>query len=86
MHRSDNPCAMLVPLPFDGIGYKYFRRGELGSFSVKSKLGFINGECERPGPGTPQLDQWERFNDMVNLWILNALAKEVADSVEYVKE
>lgn len=23
---------------------------------------------------------------MVNLWILNALAKEVADSVEYVKE
>ncbi|KAH0650929.1 hypothetical protein KY284_030841 [Solanum tuberosum] len=84
VHPSDNPGAMLVPTPFDGIGYRSWRRGVLQSLSVKNKVGFITGECVKPGPTSPQLRQWERCDDMVTSWILNSLTKEIADSVEYI--
>ncbi|KAM3322877.1 hypothetical protein P3S67_004028 [Capsicum chacoense] len=86
MHPSDNPGAMLVPIPFDGTGYRSWRRGVLRALSVKNKLGFINGECKRPYPGTLRYRQWERCDDMVTSWILNSLTKEIADSVEYVND
>ncbi|XP_015165957.1 uncharacterized protein [Solanum tuberosum] len=84
VHPSDNLGAMLVLTPFDGIGYRSWRRGVLRSLSVKNKVGFITGECVKPGPTSSQLRQWERCDDMVTSWILNSLTKKIADSVEYV--
>ncbi|XP_015161400.1 uncharacterized protein, partial [Solanum tuberosum] len=84
MHPSDNPGAMLVSVPFAGIGYRSWRRSVLRSLSVKNKLGFINGECRRPKSIDPTYRQWERCDDIVTSWILNSLSKEIADSVEYV--
>lgn len=54
------------------------------SLSVKNKLGFVNGDSEKPAANSPQLRLWQRYYDMVTSWILNSLAKEIADSVEYV--
>ncbi|KAM3265439.1 hypothetical protein P3L10_002433 [Capsicum annuum] len=86
MHPSDNPGASLVPIPFDGVRYRSWRRGVLRALSVKNKLGFINGEYKRPDPGTSRYRQWERCDDMVTSWILNSLAKEITDIVEYVND
>ncbi|XP_016487482.1 uncharacterized protein LOC107807587 [Nicotiana tabacum] len=76
----------LVPVPFDGIGYPSWRRSILQALSVKNKLGFINGESRRPSPDSPQFHQWERYDDMVTSWMLNSLAKEISDIVEYVND
>nr|XP_009781708.1 PREDICTED: uncharacterized protein LOC104230565 [Nicotiana sylvestris] len=65
IHPSDSPGLVLVLVPFDGLGYRSWRRGVLGSLSVKNK-------------------QWEKCDNMVTSWILNSLAKEIVDSVEYV--
>ncbi|XP_069143593.1 uncharacterized protein [Solanum lycopersicum] len=86
MHPSDNPGAMLVSNLFDGVGYRSWRRGVLRSLSVKNKLGFINGECEKPASSSPNFRLWERCDNMVTSWILNSLGKEIADSVEYVND
>ncbi|XP_070056465.1 uncharacterized protein [Nicotiana tomentosiformis] len=86
IHPSDSPGAMLVPVSFDEIGYRSWRRSVLRALSVKNKLGFINGECRKPSPNSVQLCQWERCDDMVTPWILNSLAKEIYDSVEYVND
>ncbi|KAH0634641.1 hypothetical protein KY290_038107 [Solanum tuberosum] len=86
MHPSDNPGVSLVQIPFDGVGYRSWRRSVLRVLSVKNKLGFINGDCKRPDPGTSQFRQWGRCDDMVTSWILNSLAKEIAESVEYVSD
>nr|XP_033512245.1 uncharacterized protein LOC117276931 [Nicotiana tomentosiformis] len=48
MHPSDNPGAILVTTPFNGINYRSWRRSVLRALSVKNKLCFINGECKRP--------------------------------------
>ncbi|XP_049385732.1 uncharacterized protein LOC125849803 [Solanum stenotomum] len=86
IHPSDNPGAMLVPNPFNRTGYRSWRRGVLRSLSVKNKLGFINGKCEKPASNSPNFHLWERCDDMVTSWILNSLGKEIVDSVEYVND
>ncbi|XP_015072753.1 uncharacterized protein LOC107016969 [Solanum pennellii] len=84
IHPSDSAGAVLVPVPFDGIGFSSWKRGVLRSLSVKNKLGFINGECLKPSSTSPNYCQWERCDAMVTSWILNSLSKDIADSVEYV--
>ncbi|KAH0766351.1 hypothetical protein KY285_002222 [Solanum tuberosum] len=84
LHPSDSPGASLVPVPFDGIGYRSWRRGILRSLSVKNKLRFINGESKKPPSNDPEYRQWERCDDMVTSWIFNSLSRDIADSVEYV--
>ncbi|XP_015165738.1 uncharacterized protein [Solanum tuberosum] len=84
IHPSDSAGAVLVPVAFDGTGFSSWKRGVLRSLSVKNKLGFINGECMKPAPDSPDNRQWERCDAMVTSWILNSLSKEIADSVEYV--
>lgn len=56
----------------------------LRALSVKNKVGFVNGECKKLDPGMTRYRQWERCDNMVTSWILNSLAKEIADSMEYV--
>ncbi|KAH0771050.1 hypothetical protein KY290_015031 [Solanum tuberosum] len=84
LHPSDNPGAPLVPVVFDGIGYRSWKRGIIKSLSVKNKLGFINGDSKKPLSTDPDCKQWERCDNMVTSWILNSLNREIADSVAYV--
>ncbi|XP_075100974.1 uncharacterized protein LOC142176701 [Nicotiana tabacum] len=72
MHPSDNLGATLVPVLFDGFGYRSWRRGVI--------------ECKRPDPNSSKFGLWERCDDMVTSWILNSLAKEITDSVKYVAD
>lgn len=83
IHPSDGAGTSLVLFVFDRTGYRSWKRGVLRALSVKNKLGFINGECKKPDSKPPLCHQWERCDDMVTLWILNSLSKEIADSVEY---
>ncbi|XP_009628513.1 uncharacterized protein [Nicotiana tomentosiformis] len=86
MHPSDNPGTMLVPVPFNRIGCRSWRRSVLRVLSVKNKLGFINGDCKKPYLEFPKYRLWERCDDMVTSWILNFLGKEITNSVEYVND
>ncbi|KAH0667643.1 hypothetical protein KY285_028849 [Solanum tuberosum] len=86
MHPSNNPGVSFVQTLFDGVGYRSWKRSVLRVLSVKNKLGFINGDCKRPDPGTSLFHQWGRCDDMVTSWILNSLSWEIVESVEYVSD
>ena len=86
IHPSDNPGAILVPVPFNGIGFHSWRRSVLRSLSVKNKLVFINGECKRPEMNHSSYRHWVRCDDMVTSWILNSLAREIANNMEYITD
>ncbi|XP_019225781.1 PREDICTED: uncharacterized protein LOC109207338 [Nicotiana attenuata] len=75
----------LVNTVFDGRGYPGWKRSILLSLSAKKKLGFINGACKAPDLNSTEYKQWSCVNDMVTSWILNALSKDIADSVIYSK-
>lgn len=73
IHPSDSPSLPLVPVVFEGIGYKSWRKSIERSLSVKNKLGFINEECRKSADNSPQYRQWERCDNMATGWILNSL-------------
>ena len=58
VHPSDNLGMILVPAQFDGTRYKTWRRGVMRALSVKNKLGFIDGSCEKSSTNSPLLRQW----------------------------
>ncbi|XP_016558272.2 uncharacterized protein LOC107858048 [Capsicum annuum] len=83
LHPSDSPGMNLISSVFDGRGFPGWRRSILIALSAKRKLGFINGSCQMPDLTSPDFSQWSCCNDMVISWLLNALSKDVADSVIY---
>nr|XP_016478431.1 PREDICTED: uncharacterized protein LOC107799796 [Nicotiana tabacum] len=85
LNNSDSPGMTLVNTVFDGRGYLGWRRSILLSLLAKKKLGFINGACQSPDLISPDHEQWSCVNDMVISWILNALSKDIADTVIYSK-
>ncbi|XP_049374646.1 uncharacterized protein LOC125839700 [Solanum verrucosum] len=84
MHPSESAGSAIIPVIFDGSGYRSWRRGVLRALSVKNKTGFINGKVDKPSPNSALLTQWERCADMVTSWILNSLSKDIGDSLQYV--
>ncbi|XP_033513294.1 uncharacterized protein [Nicotiana tomentosiformis] len=64
MHPSESAGLTLVPVVFDGTGYRSWRRGVLRALSVKNKVGFITGKCKKPDSGHPTFEQWKRCDDM----------------------
>ncbi|TMW81216.1 hypothetical protein EJD97_011121, partial [Solanum chilense] len=81
--HSDSPGMNLINTSFDGSNFGSWKRGILISLSAKNKLGFINGTCKCPENESTMYVQWRRCNDMVLSWLLNALSKEIAESVLY---
>nr|XP_016510904.1 PREDICTED: uncharacterized protein LOC107828156 [Nicotiana tabacum] len=86
MHPSESVGSMLVLVPFDGSGYRSWRRGVLRALSVKNKVRFINGKCRKPDSKDPSYDQWEQCDNMVTSWILNSISKDLTDNLQYVND
>uniref|UniRef100_A0A251S0A7 Putative zinc finger, CCHC-type, Gag-polypeptide of LTR copia-type n=2 Tax=Helianthus annuus TaxID=4232 RepID=A0A251S0A7_HELAN len=82
LHPSDHPGLILVSKPFDGNGFGAWKRSMSIALSAKNKLSFVKGEITKPN-SAPQLDLWQRCNDMVISWILNTLSHEIRGSVIY---
>ncbi|KAH0766130.1 hypothetical protein KY285_002001 [Solanum tuberosum] len=64
VHPSEGPGMMLVPVQFDGAGYRSWRREVMRDLSMKNKLGFINGSCVKPAANSSMSRQWQRCDDM----------------------
>ncbi|KAK4733388.1 hypothetical protein R3W88_007649 [Solanum pinnatisectum] len=58
IHPSDSTGSVLVYVPFDVVGFRSWKSGVLRSLLVKNKLGFINEECMKPSPQSPDHRQW----------------------------
>ncbi|XP_019236981.1 PREDICTED: uncharacterized protein LOC109217208 [Nicotiana attenuata] len=86
MHPSESAGTTLVHVAFDGTRNRSWRRGVLRALSMKKKVGFITEKCKKPNLDDATYDQWARCDDMVTLWILNSLSKDLVDSPQYVSD
>ncbi|XP_075098994.1 uncharacterized protein LOC142175887 [Nicotiana tabacum] len=82
-HPSHYPGMNLISSSFDGKRYGGWRRVVIIALSAKNKLGFIDGFFIFPKTDSIIQQAWVRCNDMVLLWLLNSLSKEIAESVLY---
>ncbi|KAL9231992.1 hypothetical protein vseg_007144 [Gypsophila vaccaria] len=83
LQTSDHPGMKLVTHPFEGTGFGNWKRSMLIALSAKNKLCLIDGSSPKPSPTAVHAKTWQRCNDMVFSWILNALSAQIADSVLY---
>lgn len=84
MHPLENAGSSIIPIQFDGTGYRSWKCGVLRALFVKNKIDFINRKVPKPAPGSSELAQWERCDDMTTSWILNSLSKDLSDSLQNV--
>lgn len=83
LHHSDNPGTILVTHLLSGQNYNTWVRSMTMALTAKNKLGFANGSIKSPSPTDPLSNSWIRCNSMVTSWILNAVSKDIADSLIY---
>ena len=80
--HSDSPGLVLVSQPLTRDNYASWSRAMLIAWSVKNKLGFVDGSIVKPkGIDLDFLHSWTRNNKIVIAWILNSVSKEISASV-----
>lgn len=74
IHHSDNPGAVIVSQLLIGENYPSWSRSMFMALSMKNKLSFVDGM---------RGNVWKRCNNAVMGWIINAVTKEIAASIQF---
>ncbi|GKU85528.1 hypothetical protein SLEP1_g194 [Rubroshorea leprosula] len=85
LHHSDNPRIVLVTQPLTCDNYLTWNRAMTMTLEAKNKLEFVDGTINEPASNSTMFTIWSRCNSMVLSWILNALSKDIANSVVFMK-
>ncbi|KAL6337510.1 hypothetical protein AAG906_037103 [Vitis piasezkii] len=56
----------------------------LMALTAKNKVGFVDGTISRPMSHDLIYGAWNRCNSMISSWIINAVSREIADSLLYL--
>jgi len=75
---------VLISELLNGGNYGHWRKSMEIALISKNKLGFVLGTCTKPGPSSPLAslaDQWDRCDKMVISWLINAVAKDIGQSI-----
>jgi gag-polypeptide of LTR copia-type len=83
VHPSDNPGTVLVVPVLDEDNYPTWKRSMTVALGVKNKLCFVDGTLDEP-TAKDEKKAWQRCNHMVFSWLINALSKDLRDSVVFV--
>ncbi|RVW95994.1 hypothetical protein CK203_027647 [Vitis vinifera] len=84
LHNGDHPRLNLVSNLLTGANYHTWRRAMLMALTAKNKVGFVDGTISRPMSHDLIYGAWNRCNSMISSWIINAVSREIADSLLYL--
>ena len=84
LHNGDHPGLILVTYPLTSSNYNTWSRAMLMAITANNKVGFVDGSILRPSPDDLLFSSWIQCNSMVISWLLNSIAKEIADSLLYL--
>ena len=80
IHPSDNPNNILVSDLLNGNNYSHWKKATEIALVAKNKQGFILGHCVKP-TAVNLVAHWERCDEMVLSWIMNAIIKDIVQSI-----
>ncbi|KAL5564170.1 hypothetical protein UlMin_027334 [Ulmus minor] len=84
LHNGDHPSLNLVSHPLTGANYHTWQRAMLMALTAKNKIEFVDGIIPRPNSTDLLFSSWRRCNSMISSWIINVVAKDIADSLLYL--
>lgn len=80
LHPTDTGLKIVSTI-YDGVGFKGWKWAVTIALSGKNKLGFIDGSIKRSTTNEGHAKAWDRVNDIVIGWLLNAMNEKIAQSV-----
>ncbi|XP_074323136.1 uncharacterized protein LOC141660076 [Apium graveolens] len=85
LHNNDHPDLVLIAKKLVGPdNFGSWSRSMQIALNARNKFVIVNGVFEKPSEDSSLLAQWERVNDLVITWILNSVADEISDGLNYV--
>ena len=78
------PGTQLFNAKLNGANFQKWSRAVKIALKTKTKLGFIDGSCAKPGANSQLYDQWIICDNMVVCWLLNSMIIELAEALLYV--
>ncbi|XP_074373485.1 uncharacterized protein LOC141713812 [Apium graveolens] len=81
----DHPGLVLIAKKLVGQeNYAPRSRSMQIALSARNKFVVVNGVYVKPANDSALYAQWERVNDMIITWILNSVADDISDSLNFV--
>ena len=84
LHPTDTGLKIVTNL-FNVVGFKSWKRAVTIALSGKNKLGFVDSTVKCSTTSSSLGKAWDKVNDMVIGWLLNAMDEKVSGSVLYFK-
>ncbi|XP_061355814.1 uncharacterized protein LOC133300307 [Gastrolobium bilobum] len=84
LHSVDLLGLILVTDTLSGPNYHTWHRAMTMALTAKNKFQFVDGSLPQPNPDDLLYCIWVRCNSMVCSWILNAVSREIVDSLIYI--
>ena len=83
LQNGDSTGSILVSQVLTGDNYNTWSRSMQIAVKAKNKIGFITGAISQPASSSSLHETWERCNNMIISWILNAVSKDIAGTIIY---
>lgn len=85
LHNNDHPGLMLIAKKLIGPeNYGPWSRSMRIALNARNKFAIVTGVFPQPEADSPSFAQWERVNDMVISWIMNSVADDISDGLNFV--
>ncbi|KAL6176577.1 hypothetical protein ACLB2K_053210 [Fragaria x ananassa] len=85
LHHSDQPGAVLVTQALMEDNFTNWSQSMSDALKIKNKLGFVLETQIKPSINEEELQQWERCDTLVKIWLVTAMSKLIASSVRHCK-
>ncbi|KAL5545588.1 hypothetical protein UlMin_005275 [Ulmus minor] len=84
LNNGDHPGLIHVSHPLTGNNYHTWHQAMIMALTAKNKIGFVNGTIPKPTPNDLLFSIWCRCNSMVSSWTINAVSRDIANSLRYI--
>nr|XP_017251022.1 PREDICTED: uncharacterized protein LOC108221670 [Daucus carota subsp. sativus] len=85
LHNNDHPGLVLIAKKLIGPeNYAPWSRSMQIALNARNKFVVVTGAFPQPETDSPLFAQWERVNDMIITWILNSVAEDISDGLNFV--
>ena len=76
---------MLTDKLTGSTNYRSWKRSIEINLSTKRKLTFVQGTIIKSADDSQKADQWEAYNNLVIVWIMNNVSDSIARSILFVQ-
>ena len=80
LHHTDTSLKIVTNI-FSGTGFKAWKRAITIALLGKNKLGFVNESVKRAVHKQELATAWDRVNDVIIGWLLNAVDEEIYKTI-----